>query len=176
MRRALAATALVALLVAGCGLGSVTDTAPSPPPAAQASLSPTLQAARAEVISVLGAAAIIVDDAAVDYRPGESALVASAPRHVLQAVLPEAPSGGFVVVYEFVDATAAATAGREWADYIASGIGRVQFPTGSVFTIRQDGAALVFHAWSPDGAPDPEGEAAIATALGSIGVDWPVSG
>jgi hypothetical protein len=175
MARALAATALVALLLAGCGLGSVTDTVPSPPPVAQASLSPTLQSARAEVVTVLGEAAIVVQDAAVDYRPGESALVAAAPRHVLQAVLPDAPSGGFVVIYEFVDATAAATAGREWAEYIASGIGRVQFPTGSVFTIRQDGAALVFHAWAPEGSPDPEGEAAVATALGSIGVGWPVN-
>jgi hypothetical protein len=166
---------LLGTLVGGCGLGAVTDTVPSAPPVAQASLGPTLQATRAEVIAVLGEAAIVARDAQVESRPGESALVAAAPRHVLQAVLPEAPTGGYVVIYEFVDATAAAAAGREWAEYVASGIGRVQFPTDSLFTIRQDGAALVFHTWSPGGSTDPDGEAAVAAALETLGIGWPVS-
>ncbi len=167
--------AILGVLVAGCGLGAVTDTVPPAPPVAQASLSPTLQATRADVIAALGEAAIVVRDAQVAYRPGESALVAAAPRHVLQAVLPKAPTGGYVVIYEFVDATAASAAGSQWAEYVASGIGRVQFPTDSLFTIRQAGAALVFHAWSPGGSTEPDGEAAVAAALETLGVGWPVS-
>lgn len=173
-RLGLAAVPL-SLLVAACGLGSISEDVPSPPPVAQPSLSPTLQATRAGVFGALAGASIPVQDAAVEYRPGESAAVAAAPRHVLQAVLPDAPGGGFIVLYEFVDPTAAAAAGQEWAEYIASGIGRVQFPTDSVFTIRQDGAALVFHSWSPGNTADPEGEAGIASALAGIGVGWPVS-
>ena len=175
MRRFAVGAVLLSGLVAACGLGSISDAVPSPPPVVQPSLSPTLQATRLEITRALAEAGIVVQDARVDQRPGESALVAAAPRHVIQAILPDAPGGGTIVLYEFVDVTAAAAAGREWADYIASGIGRVQFPTDSVFTIRQDGAALVFHSWSPSGSPDPEGEAGIAAALERVGVAWPVS-
>jgi hypothetical protein len=73
-----------------------------------------------------------------------------------------------VSVYEFADVAAATTAGREQADYVASGPGRVQFPINTRFVIRQLGTTIVFYAWSPDNSPDPR-TADIEAALETLG-------
>jgi hypothetical protein len=161
-------------LLAGCraftpvGGGAPSAAAPSP------TLSPTLRLARTEVAGALGAAQVQVRDSPVPVRPGESPLVTAAPRLALQAIVPAAPDGGYIVVYEFADPGSATAAAREFVAYIASGPGRVQFANDARFVVRQLGAALVFYAWSPGASIDPEGEERIATVLSSLGTGYDV--
>lgn len=179
MRRVVATSIAVlaaAVVLAGCGFAARVVTTPAPSPAASAALSTTLTVLRNEVGSVLGAAGYQVRDAQTPYRPGESAMVAAAPRIVLQALVPDAPDGGYVVLYEFADPAAATAAAKELAAYTASGIGRVQFPVDARFTIRQVGAGLVTYAWSPGSSADPKAEQGIETALASLGQGYAVGG
>jgi hypothetical protein len=164
---------IAAIALAGCRpFTPVGGGAPSP--VASPSLSATLRLARTEVAGALGAAQVQVRDSPVPIRPGESPLVSAAPRLALQAIVPAAPDGGYIVVYEFPDPGAATTAAREYVGYIASGPGRVQFANDARFVVRQLGAALVFFAWSPGVSSDPEGEQRVATALGSLGTGYDV--
>lgn len=166
----------VALLATGCGFAArvVVTAEPSPQPSTE--LTTTLALLRTEVMSVLGAASFQVQDARSPYRPGESASVAAAPRIVLQALIPDEPDAGYVVLYEFPDPGAASAAARELADYVGSGIGRVQFPVDARFTIRQVGAGLVTYVWSPGASADPNAERGIETALASLGQGYAVGG
>jgi hypothetical protein len=167
---------LAGLLLAGCAAAG--PAAPSQDPVAQPSpsLSTTLGILRHEVMTALGAASYQVQDARTPYRPGESPTVAAAPRAVLQALIPSAPDAGFVVLYEFSDPGSAAAAAQELTAYIASGIGRVQFPVDARFTVRQIGAGLVFYVWTPGSSADPDAEQGIETALGTLGQGYPVGG
>lgn len=167
--------ALLALSVAGCGAGAGIVGTPTPSPSPLASLDPALASARAQVVAALGAASIEVQDAKVAYRPAEGALMREAPRTVIQAVIPAAPDGGFIVLYGFADPAAAIRGASDDATYIASGPGRVQFPNDARFTIRQLGSVVVFHAYSPAVSPAPQVEAAIATALATVGTGYAVS-
>lgn len=165
---------LLAGMAAGCGSGAAQVTSPAVTPQPSGATSATLLAARSQVLATLSAAGLQVGDARTPYRPGESAAVAAAPRIVVQAVLPAAPDAGFVVLYEFADPATASGAAQELAQYLASGPGRIQFPDDARFTVRQLGAALAFHAWSPGSSDDEEGERAIETALGTLGTGYPV--
>ena len=84
------------------------------------------------------------------------------------------PAHGYVVVYELPTDDAAAAAGREFAAYLASGVGRVQFPTDTRFTLRQVGDTLVFFDWSPANWPD-ERSATIQQALETVGTPIPIA-
>jgi len=170
------ASAVLCGMLAACGTGAEVAVTPAPSPAASATLSPTLLAARAQVLGVLAASRLQVTDARTPYRPGESPALAAAPRTVVQVILPAAPGAGFVVIYDLVDPGLAAGAAQELADYLASGPGRIQFPGDARFTIRQVGSAVVFHVWSPAGSADPEGERAIETALATLGQGFVVRG
>ncbi|MCI0583540.1 MAG: hypothetical protein L0227_11755 [Chloroflexi bacterium] len=130
---------------------------------------------RGEVVRALGAAGLQVEDATRAYRPAEAPGFATAPRVVIRAILPDDPGRGLIVIYEFVDAAAATSAARAQADYVASGVGRVQFANDTQFVIRTLGATAVFYAWSPAGATDPQASA-IAIALETIGIAVPVPG
>jgi hypothetical protein len=77
------------------------------------------------------------------------------------------------VIYEFANPAAATTAAEEQARYVASGIGRVQFPPDTRFVIRVVGATAVFFAWSPANSPDPRTES-IPAALESLGTGMPI--
>lgn len=167
-------TALLALSVAGCGAGPGLLVTPAPSPSPLASLDPALASARAQVVAALGAASIEVQDARVAYRPAEGTLMREAPRTVIQAVIPGAPDRGFIVLYGFADPAAAVRGARDDATYIASGPGRVQFPNDARFTIRQLGSVVVFQAYSPGTSPAPQAEAAVATALASVGTGYAV--
>ncbi|MEW5992208.1 MAG: hypothetical protein AB1736_12800 [Chloroflexota bacterium] len=130
---------------------------------------------RSEVARALGVAGVQLEDATRAYRPAEAPGFAAAPRIVVRAILPDDPDHGLIVIYEFVDAGAASVAAQAQADYIASGVGRVQFPNDARFVIRTLGATALFYAWSPAAATDPRA-AAIATALETVGVGIPVPG
>jgi len=164
----------LALLLGGCGIGAHALETAAPSVAASAVLSATLAQARTQVASAISAAGFQVQDAQVPYRPPESPSVAAAPRTVIQAILPAAPDGGFVVLYAFADPAAAAAAAQELAAYIGTGPGRVQFPTDARFVIRQIGAAVAFDTWSPAGSADPDSEERLATVVGSVGTAYDV--
>jgi hypothetical protein len=146
--------------------------------AASPTIRPASEAVRqtaAQVTTALGRSSIQVVEPQTPYRPGESPSLFAAPRLVLQAVLPDDPGGGYMLVYDLRTPANAAQAGRDYADYLASGVGRVQFPRDARFVLRQVGSTLVFFAWSPDTSPDAR-TAEVATALESIGEGIAVPG
>jgi hypothetical protein len=119
---------------------------------------------------VLEAAGLVVADPRVPYRPAEAPSFAAASRAVLQVQLAGDLAHGFLSVYEFASAAAATDAAREQVAYVASGTGRIQFPAGTRFTVRQLGSAVVFYAWSPGVTTDPQAPD-IEAALRTLGTE-----
>lgn len=162
----------VAALASGRGLPPGSSTFPpigaTPGPAGAAAA-----ATRHDVARALAAQGLLAEDSTRTYRPAEAPGFATAPRIILRAILPDDPDHGLIVIYEFSSPTAATDAAREQADYIASGVGRVQFPTDARFVIRVVGATAVFFTWSPENSRDPR-TASIGTALETIGLGIPV--
>lgn len=127
-------------------------------------------ATRTDVARALSAQGLQLDDSARPYRPAEAPAFATAPRVVLRAVLPDDPDHGLIVVYEFSSPVAATAAAGEQAAYVASGVGRVQFPPDSRFVIRVVGATAIFFTWSPASSPDAR-TAFIGDALDKLGLE-----
>ena len=115
-------------------------------------------------------AGVAVADPRQPYRPAESPALADIARTVVQAQLTPQLAHGYVSIYEFPSPQAAAAAAREQAEYVASGPGRVQFPVGTQFIVRQLGSAFLFYAASPAAAAEP-GAADVEAALRSIGTE-----
>jgi hypothetical protein len=107
------------------------------------------------------------------FRPPESPALIDAARAVYQIVLPDDPSGGYVVIYEFPDSGAARAAGLTQAAWLASGPGTVNFPPGTTHVIRQLANTVVTFSNPPGGSPDA-GAAKAADALASLGLAIPV--
>ncbi|MEO7663640.1 MAG: hypothetical protein ABIV26_00820, partial [Candidatus Limnocylindrales bacterium] len=76
---------------------------------------------------------------------------------------------GLIVIYELANPEAATAAAHDQAAYVASGVGRVQFPPNSQFVLRVAGSTVVFFTWSPDTSPDAR-TPRIGDALSTIGV------
>jgi hypothetical protein len=166
-----ASGALAAALIVGCGIGASSAVPVTFPPQAAGPSAPitgAVTATRAAIAAALGGARLQLRDPQVAFRPPEAPRFAAAPRTVVQAVLPNDPQHGFISIYEFADPSAALDAGREQADYIASGPGRVQFPPDSRFVIRQLGPTVVFFSWSPGSVTDARA-GDIQTALETVG-------
>jgi hypothetical protein len=179
-RRAIAITiiaVIVLLLIGSVVAGGVaapgTPTFPpvgaTPPPAGAGA-----QATLVAVESALQAAGLQSEAVSTEFRPAESARLAGAARLVIRAVIPSDPDHGQIVIYEFLTTTDATSAAQEQAAYIASGVGRVQFPPDAQFTLRVLGSTVVFYAWSAANSPDPQAAGAVATALGTIGFGVPI--
>lgn len=170
--------ASVALLVVACAPAApvpgtnARSTAVGTAPALSAAVSTTADRIAAALGSA-GLTATALPPQPVTFRPGESPLLAAAPRLVLQALVPGDPGHGFIVVYDFVDDAAAATAGAEMAGYLATGPGRIQFPNDARHVLRQVGPTLVFFTWSPAASPDPK-VGALAAALETVGTEIPI--
>ena len=175
-RRATAAVLALALglTFAACAPGTSRTTFPplgtTPRPAGAATA-----AAQAEVIGALGQLGLQAVEAQRQYRPPEGALLAAAPRTVLQATLPDDPAHGFIVIYAFGSPTEAAAAARDHADYVSSGIGKSLYPFGTRFVLRIVGSTVVFFHWSSEVATD-ERTRSIEDALLRIGSGVPVPG
>jgi hypothetical protein len=172
-RHAVAVLAVaLAVAIAGCAGGTTRTTFPplgtTPQPAGDRTA-----AAEAEVIGALGELGLQATDAVRSYRPPEGALLAAAPRTVLQASLPDDPSHGFIVIYAFSSPTDAAAAARDQAAYVSTGPGGIQYPPGTRFVLRIVGPTVVFFHWSPDVATD-ERTRNIEDALLRIGSGVPV--
>jgi hypothetical protein len=167
----------LAVFAGGCGIGASNGSVATFPPQSFGPSGATTTGAvletRAAIANALGAKSLQLGDPKVPFRPPEAPRFAAAPRAVYQVVLPNDPAHGFISVYEFPDAAAAATAAAEQANYVGSGVGRVQFPPDSRFVIRQVGTTVVFYSWSPDNSSDAR-TPDIQTALESIGTAIPI--
>lgn len=157
---------LVALAAVGCA-GPTRSTFPpvgaTPAPAGDATA-----AATQKVVAALAAVGLQATVALRAYRPPEGALLAAAPRSVLQVALPDDPSDGFLVIYAFPTEAAAQAAASDAAAYIASGPGRVQFPLDTHFVLRVIDSTVVFFHWSPGTSPDARTRS-IEEALTTLG-------
>lgn len=160
--------------VAACVGSPVASAAPASP-TPQVSISGAIDLARGQIQAALGGRRVELQVPQQPYRPAESPSMAGAARAVFQAVLPEDPSHGYVVVYEFADSSSAAAAGADQARYVVTGPGRVQFAFGTQFVIRQLDTTVIFYSWVPGSSPDPQAPD-VAAALASIGRPIPVSG
>jgi len=154
--------ALVAAQSLGIGV-AVGPPAVTVPPAGDAA-----QRTHDQVARTLEAAGFQVQDPQDPFRPGESPALVSVPRLVLQAVLPNSPQAGYVVIYELPSAGDADSVGRDFVSYLASGPGAIQYPRDAQFVIRRVGQTLVFFPWSPQVSPDPE-VARLAATLSAVG-------
>jgi hypothetical protein len=168
----LAAIALIAVSLGAAGCGESAASVPASP-TPQASLSGSIALARGQIQQALAVRQVQLQTPQTAYRPPETPAFAAAPRAVVQAVLPTDPQHGYIVIYEFPDAAAAAQAATAEAAYVASGPGRVQFLLGTQFVMRQLGSTIVFFAWLPGDSADPM-EPAVAQALETIGIEIPV--
>lgn len=161
-----AALALSCLVVTACTAPTTRTTFP-PVGSTPAPAGDTTAATRQKVIDALAGVGVQAVDATRPYRPPEGPLVAAAPRTVLQA-LPDDAIHGNVVVYALGSDAAALKAAADHAAYIASNVGRIQFPQDSRFVLRQVGPTVVFFTWSPGGSPDPRLQL-IEDALSRLG-------
>jgi hypothetical protein len=161
------------LALAACGLGA-TGVPRSVEPASRepaATVSAAVGQTRAAIAAALAREQIELQDTTKPFRNAESRRLAAAPRAVFQALLPDDPEGGYVVVYEFRDSGAAVDAGNEFAGYLGTGAGRIQFPTDVQHTIRQLGTTLIVYSWAPSTSPDP-GSPKVAAALATLGIGF----
>lgn len=150
-----------ALLFAACGGG-----APAPPdrgvgaagdvlPTPQRSLSPQIAATVRALEGYLAPHGYRLVQVNRPYRPSEPESLSLVPRAVFQLDQAE-PDEGYVVVYEFSDAEAAAARGRELAGYLGSGFGQTNYPVDAQFALSQMGGTLVLGWWSPERSSRPE--------------------
>jgi hypothetical protein len=157
---------LIVLQVAGVGFRDP-GPAPTVPPAGQAS-----EVTRALVVAALEDASFQVQEPRTQYRPGESPELIGVPRRLVQAVLPEDPAGGYVVIYELPSANEADRVGGELLAYLGGGTGAIQYPRDTRFVVQRVGRTLVFFPWSAEASPDAP-LAELAAALETVGT--PVS-
>ncbi len=182
MRSPVAAAVAVALgvvvVAAGCGIGASRSprvTAPVLSPDPEATMSAAIAQTRGALVRALGTVNLILDEPRIPYRPPEAPALAAVPRTVFQAVLPDDPGHGFILVYELPTIPEAATAAEQQAAYVASGPGRVHFPPDTQFVIRRIGTTFVFHAYSRENSPDRRA-ADIVVALQRLGEPVPIPG
>lgn len=166
----------VVVLTAACAGGPASSVAAPPPPAGSTAGMATPQtvpsaavAATADLLrrslNAAGFQFVLFNRPA---RPSEPLALTQVPRTVYQVVLPD-PNGGLVVIYDFPDATAAATGAREMADYVGSGFGQTNFPTDAQFSVAQVGPTMVFTWWSRARSSDPTASSKAFAAVASVG-------
>ena len=174
--RAVVVMLAMAAAVAGCapgGGGLVVTSIPPGTLAPGSTVGPAVAATRAELVRVLGGRNLVLQDTDAPFRPPEDTRFTTTPRQVFQVILPDAPSEGFIVVYEFPDATTAAEAAADQAAYLASGPVRVQSAFGTRHVLRLVGSTVVAYTWVPEGSQD-EREPEIQAALETLGVGVPI--
>lgn len=171
------ASVVALLLVVALASGRVAAPgAPTFPPvgATTAPAGPAAASTRAALADALRAQGLQLEDVVTAYRPAEAPHVAAAPRLVVRVIVPSDPDHGRILIYEFRDTGAATVAAQEQAAYVSSGVGRVQFPPQTQFTLRVVGSTVVFYAYSTADVPDPDRASGIATALAGLGFEVPV--
>ncbi len=164
----------LALLVAGCA-GSLPPLPPTPSPTPVPTPTLPILQTRVQLEAALRLADIGLIDARQPYRPPEPPSLVSVTRAVFQAVLPDDPDHGDIVVYDLGSVAAATAAGRAMAGYLAGGPTRVEFPPDAQFVLRQLGSTLVFYTWSIANSPEPEA-AKVGQVLATLGSGFSGSG
>ncbi len=164
-----------ALLVGACGPGGGISVASFPAGSLgpSATVGPAVAQIRLELVRALGERNLVLQDTEAPFRPPEDTDLATTPRQVFQVILPEAPSEGFIVVYEFRDPAAAAAAAADQAAYLATGPARVQSAFGARHVMRLVGSTVVLYSWVPEGVVD-ERQRDIQPALETLGVGVPI--
>ena len=140
-------------------------------PAAGPTIPPTGEAAQRtwdQVAAALTAKGFQVREPQTPYRPGESPSLVTVPRRLLQVTLPTEPQGGYVVIYELPSNGDADRVGRDFAAYLASGTGAIQYPRDARFVLQRVGSTLVFFPWSPQVDTDPR-VSELADTLATVG-------
>jgi hypothetical protein len=168
---ALACVVMVGACAPGGGISVASFPAGTIGPARTAGV-PAAQT-RVELVRVLGERNLVLQDSAAPFRPPEDTTFTTTPRALYQVILPDAPSEGFIVVYEFPDATTAAEAAADQAAYLASGPARVQSPFGTRHVMRLVGSTVVLYSWVPEGATDDR-QPRIQEALETLGIGVPI--
>lgn len=173
--RILAAAAFVVTgVLAACTPGGGTlATFPAGTLGPARTVGPAAAQTRIELVRVLGERNLVLRDTEAPFRPPEDVTFTTTPRAIYQVVLPDAPTEGFIVVYEFPDATAAAEAAADQAAYLASGPARVQSAFGTRHVMRLMGSTVVLYSWLPEGASD-ERQPDIQPALETLGMGVPI--
>ena len=137
----------------------------------QPTIAPTTnvsEVTRALVVSALEDASFQVQEPLTGYRPGESPDLITVPRRLVQAVTPEDPDAGYVVIYELPTAGEADQVGRDLLTYLGGGTGAIQYPRDTRFVVRRVGQTLVFFPYSVEASPDAR-VAELAAALETVG-------
>lgn len=176
-RRATRVLLLGSVLVGVAACGTTGDPNRSFPVASigpVSTVSAAVDQTRVALVNALATHDLVLTDTQSPVRPAESPLLTTAPRAVYQVILPKDPQKGFIVVYEFPDASRAAAAAAEEQGYLATGPARVQTTSGTVTVIRQVGATIVLYTWLPAGAADASAPG-IQAALETLGVGYPVA-
>ena len=170
-----AAVIVLAGALAACtpGGGPVLATFPAGTLGPARTVGPAVAQTRIELVRVLGQRNLVLRDTDAPFRPPEDVTFTTTPRAVYQVVLPDAPTEGFIVVYEFPDATTAAEAAADQAAYLATGPARVQVPFGARHIMRLVGSTVVLYTWVPEGVAD-ERQPDIQPALETLGTGVPI--
>jgi hypothetical protein len=180
--RPIAAVLVAAIVVPALALVACAPTGAAPPavqPSAVASVGPSsnvgpaVAQTRAELVRVLGSRNLVLQDSSAPFRPPEDPQFTTTPRALYQVILPDAPSEGFIVVYEFGDPSAATEAATAQAAYLATGPAKVQSPFGARHILRLVGSTVVMYSWVPEGVEDPR-QPDIQAALETLGTGVPV--
>lgn len=172
---AAAAAFFLAAALAACtpGSGPTLATFPAGTIGPARTAGPAAAQTRVELVRVLGERNLVLRDTEAPFRPPEDVTFTTTPRAIYQVVLPNAPTEGFVVVYEFPDPTVAAEAAADQAAYLASGPARVQVPFGARHIMRLVGSTVVLYSWVPEGVAD-ERQPDIQPALETLGTAVPI--
>jgi hypothetical protein len=169
--RASGAILAVAWSLAACA-GSAGSGAVPPPAVATirpvATVGPEVAQTRAELVRALGTRNLVLQDSQAAFRPPEDGRFTTTPRALYQVILPDAPSEGFIVVYQFADPVEASEAASAQARYLATGPAKVQSAFGARHILRLVGSTVVMYSWVPDGAADPR-QPDIQPALETLG-------
>ena len=158
----------VALAVVACAPAYVPRTSYPPIGSTPKPAGDATNATKQAVIGALAAAGLQASDANRSFRPPEGPLLAAAPRSIVQVTMPDDPEHGFIVVYALDSPNAALAAANDHAAWVASSIGRINFPTGTQFVLRVLGANVILFSWLPRSSPDARLDQ-VGPALGSIG-------
>lgn len=173
-RISLVGAVLAATLLAACGIGAPSEaSSASIAPAPSQSASASIEVTRSAVEAALKASEFGLIVPQTPFRPPESPALIDAARAVYQVVLSDDPAGGYLVIYDFPDATSARAAGLTQAAWLASGPGSVNFAPGTTHLIRQVGNTLVTFSYPPQASPDARVVKA-ADALATVGLPIPV--
>lgn len=172
LRRALLASALLVVALAGCGGSQLADT---PAPVATPGRSPGAALARAlaRITDALAAAGFQVAPPLAPYRPSEPASLTQVARSVLQVQGVGADSG-YVVVYQLPGTAEAATRAAELAGYLGSGFGQTNFPVDAQFSVAQFDGTVIMTWWSGERAEDPARAQGAFDVVRAIGQQHPV--